>query len=64
MTPSNAELFGRASWTLSPLTSPASRSFGCTTLFLGTGPFKLMIGGTALGVLRSRLPLTVLTRPF
>jgi chromate transporter len=34
------------------------------TLFLGTGAFKLMIGGAALGVLRSRLPLTVLTRPF
>jgi len=28
------------------------------------GAFKLMIGGAALGVLRSRLPLTVLTRPF
>ena len=34
------------------------------TLFLRTGAFKLMIGGAALGVLRSRLPLTVLTRPF
>jgi chromate transporter len=34
------------------------------TLFLRTGAFKLMIGGAALGVLRSRLPVTVLTRPF
>jgi chromate transporter len=34
------------------------------TLFLRTGALKLMIGGAALGVLRSRLPLTVLTRPF
>src|SRR5437660_3972398 len=34
------------------------------TLFLRTGAFKLIIGGAALGVLRSRLPLTVLTRPF
>lgn len=34
------------------------------TLFLRTGAFKLVIGGAALGVLRSRLPLTVLTRPF
>jgi len=34
------------------------------TLALGAGAFKLMIGGAALGVLRSRFPLTVLTRPF
>ena len=33
-------------------------------LFLRTGAFKLMIGGAVLGVLRSRLPITVLTRPF
>ena len=34
------------------------------TLALRVGAFKLMIGGAALGVLRSRFPLTVLTRPF
>jgi len=34
------------------------------TLFFQTGAFKLMIGGAAIGVLRSRLPLTVFTRPF
>jgi chromate transporter len=28
------------------------------------GVFKLMIGGAVLGVLRARLPLTALTRPF
>jgi chromate transporter len=28
------------------------------------GAFKLMIGGAALGIVRSQLPLSVLTRPF
>src|SRR5262245_33937462 len=34
------------------------------TLFFQTGASKLMIGGAEIGVLRSRLPLTVFTRPF
>ena len=31
---------------------------------LRVGAFKLMFGGAAVGVLRSQLPLGVLTRPF
>src|SRR3989441_6749583 len=34
------------------------------TLTIRVGAFKLMIGGAVLGVLRSQLPLTVLTRRF
>src|SRR5262249_19440109 len=34
------------------------------TLLLQTGAFKVIIGGAALGVPRSRRPLTVLTRRF
>jgi chromate transporter len=34
------------------------------TLAFGVGAFKLMIGGAVLGIVRSQLPLSVLTRPF
>jgi chromate transport protein ChrA len=33
-------------------------------LALRAGAFKLMLGGAILGVVRSQLPLSVLTRPF
>src|SRR5947209_16714939 len=31
---------------------------------LRVGAFKLMMGGAVLGILRSQLPVTALTRPF
>ncbi len=34
------------------------------SLAFRTGAFKLMLGGAVLGVVRSWLPLSVLTRPF
>jgi len=34
------------------------------SLALRAGAFKLMLGGAILGVVRSQLPLSVLTRPF
>jgi len=34
------------------------------TLALRAGAFKLMLGGAILGIVRSQLPPSVLTRPF